>query len=426
MWFALDTRLDARPHPAGLLTVLAALAAGLLLLLVVSERTPDGRRVVAAARRAHRETGAAMAVAIDGIPAVWVADPAFAAEAGIERIPARVGAVQGVGWGCSSRHRHAGGSRIQSRADRAGGRTASMQLRGFTTRPATTADAPAVYDLVRACEADLDGTAEVDLDDVVTDLARPGMDLSRDTVLVHDTAGTLVAWAQVYRVERVDAQVRPGHRGQGIGRALLEWSEARVRELGGLKAGQTVTDNNTAAAALLRGRGYAATDTAWILEIRLDAEPVVPELPAGYALRTFEPGRDDQAAYRLIEDAFGEWPDRKPATFEDWTAFCVGRETFVADLSPLVVRGDEIVGAAMVLDYAEDAEGYVHQLAVHRDHRHRGLARTLLRHAFRDAYRQGRRSCCLSTNSYTGALTLYERVGMRIRRAYTHYSKPLP
>jgi mycothiol synthase len=68
----------------------------------------------------------------------------------------------------------------------------------------------------------------------------------------------------------------------------------------------------------------------------------------------------------------------------------------------------------------------VHQLAVHRDHRHRGIARVLLRYAFREFHRKGRRACVLSTNSCTGARSLYERVGMRVRRSYTHYEKRFP
>src|SRR5438093_1202652 len=61
----------------------------------------------------------------------------------------------------------------------------------FTTRPATVGDAAAIYGLVAACERDLDGRAEVDLDDIVADLGRPALDLARDTLVVHDAAGTL-------------------------------------------------------------------------------------------------------------------------------------------------------------------------------------------------------------------------------------------
>lgn len=301
-----------------------------------------------------------------------------------------------------------------------------MHLTGMTVRPATATDAKPIYELVAACEADLDGVVEIDLDDIVAELARPGFDLDRDTRLVHDAAsGELVGWAQVFNGDRADVWVHPQYQGRGLGTALLDWTEARAREMGADRVGQTVTDNNATALTMLRERGYELKDTAWLLDIELDAEPEVPPLPEGYWLRIFEPGRDDRAVHRVIDDAFNEWPGRKPTTFEEWVPFSIGRETFAPALSPLILAGEEIVGVAIVLDY-EGSEGYVHQLAVQRAHRHRGLARVLLRHVFRDSYRSGRHTCVLATNSYTGALTLYQRVGMRIRRAYSHLERALP
>ncbi len=51
--------------------------------------------------------------------------------------------------------------------------------------------------------------------------------------------------------------------------------------------------------------------------------------------------------------------------------------------------------------------------------------RCILRHAFREGYRSGQRACTLWTHSRTGALSLYERVGMSVRRSSTIHRKPL-
>ncbi len=294
----------------------------------------------------------------------------------------------------------------------------------LTVRPATTADLHAVYQLIRTCEIDLDGQPEIDEDDVVMEFARKGFDLSRDTRVVHDKAGELVGWAQLHR-ERGEADVHPAYRGRGLGTELLAWIEERAHETGADKVGQTVTDNNVAAADLFRRNGYQVHDTSWILEIDLGTEPELPPLPDGIRIRSYRPGQDDHGVHRVIDEAFCEWPDRKPSSFEDWSAFSIGRETFSPELSTLALDGDRIVGAALVLDYQDENEGYVHQLAVHRDYRYRGIARALLRHTFRSFHRQGRPMAVLSTNSYTGALTLYERIGMRIRQSYTRYEKRL-
>ena len=292
---------------------------------------------------------------------------------------------------------------------------------GLTTRPARADDAGPICRLIAACEEDLDGQVEIDLDDVVADLGRPGLDLVTDTVLVHER-DELVGWAQIFRGRRAEADVQPDRRGRGIGTWLLDWTERRAGEVGADRVGQTITDHNVVAARMFGSRGYEPRDTAWILEIPLaPGQPVAPP-PAGITIRGYRRGSDDRAAHRVIDDAFCEWPDRQPCPFEEWAALTIGRETFAPRLSAIALDGDRIVGAALALDSGGD-DGFVHQLAVHRDYRHRGIARALLHQAFVGFARVGRRSCTLSTNSYTGALSLYERVGMRIRRSYTHYAK---
>ena len=176
---------------------------------------------------------------------------------------------------------------------------------------------------------------------------------------------------------------------------------------------------------VVRCSGYQPKDTAWVLEMPLRPDQPVASPPAGITIRGYRPGADDRAVHRVIDDAFSEWPDREPRPFEEWVPFSIGRETFSPELSALALDGDRIVGAAIVLDYDNADDGYVHQLAVHREYRHRGIARALLHRAFAGFARTGRHWCTLSTNSYTGALSLYERVGMRIRHSYTHYAKEL-
>ncbi|MEI2776196.1 MAG: GNAT family N-acetyltransferase [Tetrasphaera sp.] len=59
-------------------------------------------------------------------------------------------------------------------------------------------------------------------------------------------------------------------------------------------------------------------------------------------------------------------------------------------------------------------EAYVSRLATRADQRHRGLAQALLVDAFAVAREHGAVVCGLSTDSRTGALGLYEKVGMRV------------
>ena len=93
-------------------------------------------------------------------------------------------------------------------------------------RPATAADADAIFELVAACELDADGVAEIGVDDIIG-FGRQGFDPTLDSLLVLE-GDELVAYAEIYR-GRGEGDVRPSHRGRGIGAALLGWIERRAR-----------------------------------------------------------------------------------------------------------------------------------------------------------------------------------------------------
>lgn len=54
-----------------------------------------------------------------------------------------------------------------------------------------------------------------------------------------------------------DIVTRDGHRGQGIGQALLQWAEGRARQLGCCKLTLEVLSNNTPAMASYERAGFA-------------------------------------------------------------------------------------------------------------------------------------------------------------------------
>jgi len=296
----------------------------------------------------------------------------------------------------------------------------------FELRAATLDDVDAITAVAAAAELAANGVVDVDREDIEADLSLPSLDRDKHTA-VAEVDGTVAAWALI-EVERgaVYADVHPDHRGRGIGSALVDWIERTGRDGGLSSVGQTLSDAETDARALLEARGWNPRWTSWLLEYVMDdGEPPPPEVPDGIRLRDYVLGSDDREVHRLIDDAFGEWEGRGAQSFDQWAGHTIRRETFDARLSPLAVDGDEIVGAAITLVYPDDADGYVHQLAVKRTHRHRGIARALLQQTFVRFHSMGRRSVVLSTESRTGALSMYDRVGMRVRRSYTSYAKDL-
>jgi mycothiol synthase len=294
---------------------------------------------------------------------------------------------------------------------------------GLTARGASAEDAKALYALIAAAEHHYDGKVDVSLDDMVVDLARPGFDPSLDCLIVDD-GGEAVAWASVHR-GRAEADVVPGHHRRGIGTAILAWTERRARELGSATVSQLITDKNADARALFLERGYQRVATSWALAIEFDGPPARHDPPAAVEIRPYDPSTDADAVYRVIEDAFNEWPDREPQSMEAWAAIILKHPSFSPELSRVAVEGGGIVGASMALDYHDAGDGWVQQLATRATHRHRGIARAMLYETFRAFYERGKRRCGLSTNSRTGALSLYERVGMAVTASYTTFAKNL-
>ena len=283
-------------------------------------------------------------------------------------------------------------------------------------------DATEVFELYAICESLVQEEPDIELEDIVADWRRPSFDLGADAILVTE-GRRIVAEAEIFRGRRAEVVVHPDVRDRGVGTALLGWTQRRARATGSPIVGQTTPDADEAARDLLRANGYEPMWTSWVLSYAIDGAPAVPRLPDGYAFRPFELGRDDRDVYDVVERAFGEWPDREPYAYEDWRAIVVEPESFDPSLQLVIESDGRIVGTASTADPDPQSDGWVHQLAVAHEHRGRGLGRALLQQAFLNFHARGKRSVGLSTDSRTGVLGLYEHVGMRVVRSYTHHAK---
>lgn len=282
-------------------------------------------------------------------------------------------------------------------------------------------DAPGVLAVVSALEVALDGEAMIDLSDIVGDWSGAAFDLTQQTMAVFE-GDDLIADAEV-RGRRAEVAVHPAHHGRGIGEALLDWSEDAARRLGVIRLYQLTSDRDVAATDLLARRGYEVRGTAWSLKIDLAQAPATPALPSGYAFADFRLGRDDHALFDVIETAFRDIANRDDRHFDEWAPHNVGRDDFDPGLVTLIVKGEEVVGAAIGFHLGD--EGWITQLGVDRPHRRQGLARALLEESFRRFRDRGIAVAGLDTNSDTGALDLYERAGMRIVLSFTRRERSL-
>jgi mycothiol synthase len=295
---------------------------------------------------------------------------------------------------------------------------------GLTVRPFTLDDLDAAFAVYSAAELEDSGHVALEPEDIAGDWARPSFDLAADSIGVFD-GDRLVGAAEVTRGGvRAEGAVLPGERGRGIGSWLAAWTEQRATSLGSSRVGQ-VTPDGSLPQRLLTGRGYTLGHTSWVLELPEGREVPQRPLPAGYTLATGDTAAREEAAFVVIQDAFDEWDGRVRDSFEDWAATTVRRPGAQPWQLRVVEHDGVVVGASFtILD--SQGSGYVHQLAVERTHRGKGLAQALLADAFGRARERGATRSELSTDSRTGALDLYLKVGMEVTQVWTHLVTELP
>jgi ribosomal protein S18 acetylase RimI-like enzyme len=287
---------------------------------------------------------------------------------------------------------------------------------GVTTRPLRLEDAEPVSELLATSEEHDVGKAAIDVEDIVSHWQRPSFDLAAQAIGVV-SSDELVAFGEVSKGRYAEATVAPSWRGRGIGTWLAAWTQAEARRQGGSLVGMPVPGGSDGD-RLLESLGYHVAWTAWVLELPPRAAIEPQPLPDGYAVRAFQPG-EERAVYQVVEDAFNEWPDRTPNAFEDWEAEVVRRPGFEPwHLRVVADPSRKVVGVGWVLPSRDS--GYVMSLAVRKDQRRRGLARALLVDCFEVSRGAGMARAELSTDSRTGALGLYERVGMEITQTWLH------
>lgn len=293
------------------------------------------------------------------------------------------------------------------------------RVAGLTMRPLTRDDAAAVAALMGACELHDVGEVLIEEADIVGDWQRPAFDLATQSVGVLD-GDRLVAYAEVYKARWADAAVDPAYRGRGLGTALSHWTRAVGARDGGRIVGQPVP-GDSAGERLLSSLGYRNLWTSWVLEMPAGRTITPQPIPEGYSIRQPRDDADLRAAWTVNEDAFLEWSERERTTYDEWAANVTQRPGYEPwQLRLMIDPSGEVVGMAFVI--VSSGCAYVDKLAVRRDQRGRGLARALLVDAFEVGRSHGGDRSELSTDSRTGALGLYERVGMQVTSVWRHWA----
>jgi ribosomal protein S18 acetylase RimI-like enzyme len=207
---------------------------------------------------------------------------------------------------------------------------------------------------------------------------------------------------------------------------LLQWAEGQVTERS-LRTSSLFVPHGHEFADIVAARGYEKRRESLTMEIEFDEPPQDGDF-GSLELRTYrEPDRD--AVIAALNDAFSEDPVFDEVTPERFDARFTGRHDFDPTLWFLAWDGDELAGFALDFpDLGADTElGHINWLGVRKPWRRRGLAEALLRRSFAELHTRGKSRVGLGVDArnVTGALRVYERVGMHATRRYGVWQKEL-
>jgi mycothiol synthase len=294
-------------------------------------------------------------------------------------------------------------------------------------RAAAVDDAAAIADLCNRISGELHGQADVDPEAV-----RGWFDLSDIAMFVTVRGRELAGYADVRREETgdrfpVDLRVQPGDAGDGAADLLLtaveDWAGGRAEP--GARLRTHISERDARSRAVLGRRGYDLIRHSFVMEIELADQLEQPDWPPGLALRTYDPGRDEQAVFDCTHDAFADHWEFRPVSLETWRTYTTADARFDPELWWLVEDGDELAAVCLnAWHFSGDPTfGWVGTLGVRRPWRRRGLGLALLQHSFLDFKRRGavRVGLSVDAENTTGAVRLYERAGMHpVRRNDTY------
>jgi ribosomal protein S18 acetylase RimI-like enzyme len=321
------------------------------------------------------------------------------------------------------------------------------ELAGYTFRPLTRDDLPALHALLlTAVEAD--GEDRVDsLDDLRTQFDDPWSNAINDSLVALTPQAELIAFVRCFLSPEPGAEARchtwtyfhPVHRTNALEDAVFGWAVARSQQrLAALPPGVPhlvqfgTVDTQARNLALAERHGFSAERYFYNMHRDLSAPIPNYQLPPEFTLRVFAPD-DAHAVYTAHEEAFSDHWGFEPENFDEWKQFALDSGGFRPDLTLLVHAGEELAAYSLNRVLAEDnlrngtKEARIGQLGTRRAWRKRGLASALLCESMRRFKALGFDTATLGVDAEnpTGALGLYERLGFGVRKRMIVFSKRL-
>jgi len=278
-----------------------------------------------------------------------------------------------------------------------------------------------------------------------TEWQSPGFDPAKNIRVIFAPNGEMAGYLEVWTTAKppvhpwVWGRVHPKYSGLALGTYLLTWGEEFAKTVldqvpAELRFAPRIGIYREAdeSKRLFENMGYQSIRSSYTMRIDMDTPPPAPIWSEGITLRTFNPEADLEAAYLATNESFRDHYGHVDEPLEEGLKrfkHFMSYEGFDPSIWFLAMDGDEIAGVCLCRQQAYDNPdvGWVNTLGVRRPWRKRGIGLALLRHAFGELYRRGKRKAGLGVDaeSLTGALRLYENAGMHVHRVFDLFEKEL-
>lgn len=318
----------------------------------------------------------------------------------------------------------------------------------YTIRPTEETDFDDVLSLLGAWDTRIDGKPLTDAEDLRQEWNAPHFELAKSTRVAHNPDGKLIGYCEVNHEQ--EKPVRSGvyifldadHPDEELGLTLYEWGVQELHRVFPLvpdHAKVTVTTSADTRDQLLvdltEKAGFEASGQVWQkMLIEMDSQPDAVAMDPEVTIVSADQFNDNRAIYDAHQDSFRDHRnfiarDREEG-FKRWTYWLMGDErVYDPALWFIALVDGEIAGIALCDRYHSSYpdQGYISVLGVRREYRGRGIAKSLLNHAFRQFWERGTKKACLFVDgsSITGADKLYRQVGMHMEKGYATYEKVL-
>jgi mycothiol synthase len=324
---------------------------------------------------------------------------------------------------------------------------------GFTLRPATHEDIPAIIAAFNAEEMMVTGIATHTVEKFANEWTHPKFDVAYSTrVIVEEASGQVVGYASVWDTEPlpvsnwVNAVVHPDFMGRGLGTALHHWIHVRLQDTLARVPEDVQVDyhcgamtQHDSAHALFESLGMQKVRYFWRMVIEIENKELPePQIAAGFVIRPWSEVLDSislrdvaSAAEEAFRDHWGHVDQPLDEIMSDWQHWVENTPDMGPDTWFLLIEEatNEVAGVSLCRRKARNnpAWGYLDTLGIRREYRQKGLALALLHYTFRYFQQEGFTQVELhvDASSLTGATRLYERAGMHVGEEEVGYRQVL-